>query len=265
MERLGHHQAEGWRGRMGAVALAVVIAIIAVAAIVAVERDVGARFDENRHCCQLETLTSLRVTLEETFGWSEYPSEVGQDKWVLEKVFPDVGDGYFVDVGSGHGTIGSNSLALERRGWRGVCIDPMPVHMEGRTCQMFRDAVYSHGGRTIEFRTAGGFGGIADTLAAWNTAAARAPSITLRTVTLADLLARAQAPPFIHFVSLDIEGAELEALRAFPFARHRVGAWVIEHNREEPKRSRIAALLATHGYVRTHSWRQDDFYVNAGS
>ena len=78
---------------------------------------------------------------------------------------------------------------------------------------------------------------------------------------LDDILARAAAPQFIHFMSLDVEGAELEALRAFPFDRYRVGAWTIEHNREEPKRSQIVALLAQHGYLRVNEWHQDDFFV----
>jgi hypothetical protein len=82
-------------------------------------------------------------------------------------------------------------------------------------------------------------------------------------VTLAEVLERVAAPPFIHFVSIDIEGAEYEALRGFPFDRHRVGAWTIEHNGEEPKRSDIRALLARHGYERVHSWQNDDFYVAA--
>jgi hypothetical protein len=40
-----------------------------------------------------------------------------------------------------------------------------------------------------------------------------------------------------------------------------VGAWTIEHNREEPKRSEIVTLLAQHGYRRVNEWRQDDFFV----
>jgi FkbM family methyltransferase len=184
---------------------------------------------------------------------------------VLEKVFPDVTRGYFMDVGSGHGTIGSNSRTLEERGWSGVCVDPFPVHMEGRACKMFREVVFSKPGIVMAFHTAGGLGGVADTLGGWNKTAALAPTVNVTTVTLAHILARAGAPEFIHFISLDIEGAELEALRAFPFDRYRVGAWTIEHNREEPKRSGIAALLAQHGYRRVNEWHQDDFFVPVAS
>ena len=174
-------------------------------------------FLENRRCCQLSFMRNLQVTLDELRGLTEYFSEIGQDKWVLEKVFPDVTNGYFVDIGSGHGTIGSNSRTLEERGWKGVCIDPFPVHMEGRTCKMFKEVVFSKPGLIMAFHTAGGLGGIGDTLGTWNEEAARAPTVNVRTVTLDDILTRAGAPQFIHFMSLDVEGAELEALRAFSF------------------------------------------------
>ena len=234
----------------------------AVSTVAAVRRSGAVElFRENRQCCQLSFLRNLLVTVDEVSGRRTYFSEIGQDKWVLEKVFPDVTNGYFVDIGSGHGTIGSNSRTLEKRGWTGVCIDPFPVYMEGRTCKMFEEVVFSKPGLVMAFHAAGGLGGVADTLGDWNETAARAPTLNVTTVTLDDILARAGAPPFIHFMSLDIEGAELEALRAFSFDRYRVGAWAIEHNREEPKRSQLVALLAQHGYRRVNEWHQDDFFV----
>ncbi len=108
-----------------------------------------------------------------------------------------------------------------------------------------------------------GLSGLSDTLGSWNEKAQKAPTVSLTTVTLDDLLARAGSPSFIHFISLDIEGAELEALRAFPFDRYEVGAWAIAHNREEPKRSQIRDLLASHGYRSAHDYKQDDFYARA--
>ena len=89
------------------------------------------RMLENRRCCHLDFLTSLRLAFAETVAPSEYASEVGQDKWVLERVFPETERGFFVEVGSGHGYIGSNSLALERRGWTGICVESVP-HADGR-------------------------------------------------------------------------------------------------------------------------------------
>jgi len=222
-----------------------------------------AGFEANRACCQIPGPRNAWVTLQEALGVAEFPSEIGQDKWVLETIFPGVTDGYFVDVGSGDGTYGSNSKALEARGWQGVCVDPFPTRMRDRTCQMFKDVVFRETGQKVQFRTAGGLGGVDDTLGAWNERAAKAPAVEFTTVSMNDLLERAKAPSFIHFISMDIEGAELEALRGFPFDRVRVGAWAIEHNREEPKRSDIKALLEQHGYQRVHTYKQDDFYAAA--
>ena len=80
--------------------------VLGVAALAIGRSGVAGRFIENRRCCQLSVLASLRVAAAETLSRASYPSEIGQDKWVLERVFPEVTDGFFVDVGSGHGTIG---------------------------------------------------------------------------------------------------------------------------------------------------------------
>src|SRR5690242_18965994 len=105
--------------------------------------------------------------------------------------------------------------------------------MEGRMCQMFKKVIYSESGRRMTvytagkrmtFHTAGELGGLADTLGEWKLYAQKAPTVEFKTVTLADSLTRANAPHHIDYMSIDIEGAELEALRAFPFHRYQLGA-----------------------------------------
>jgi FkbM family methyltransferase len=239
------------------VAAVVVLVAVALASGYAGVR-LGRRYEENRTCCQTR---NLRLAVREVLGLTTFYSQIGQDRWVLETVFPEVKDGFFLDVGSADGTALSNSRALEERGWRGICIDPFPKNMEGRTCQMLKEVVFSETGKRMAFQASGDVGGLRDTLGTWKKDAMSAPTVEFTTVTLRDVLERTKAPRFIHFISLDIEGAELEALKAFPFETHRIGALAIEHNNEEPKRSEIEALLRSHGYRRVHSWYQDDFYV----
>ena len=57
-------------------------------------------------------------------------------------------------------------------------------------------------------------------------------------------------PTFINFVSLDVEGLEYDVLQSWPFDKVRVGAWIVEHNNEEPKRANVVSLLKVHGYER---------------
>jgi FkbM family methyltransferase len=218
-------------------------------------------FYTNRHCCDLSMTTALTVTVDQEIYGTRYPSQIGQDKWVLFRMFAGVTDGFFLDVGSGEGTVGSNSKALEARGWKGICVDPFPAHMADRTCQVFKDVVWSVSGHTVKFHTQGELGGVADTLGMWKETASAAPVVELRTVTLAEILERSRAPSFIHFLSLDIEGAELEALRGLPFDRYRFGAMAIEHNEEEPKRTDIVKFLDARGYRRVFTRLQDDFFA----
>jgi FkbM family methyltransferase len=226
-------------------------------------RGVEARkqFAVNRECCDFSLWQALRMTAREAIGGVTYPSEIGQDKWVIGRMFPGVVDGFFLDVGSGHGTIGSNTKALEERGWTGICVDPFPTYMEGRTCRMEKVVVSSAAGQVVKFHTHAGLGGIADSLGKWKEEAQKSPAVELTTTTLGEVLAAANAPSFIHFLSLDIEGAELEALRGVPFDKYRFGAMAIEHNDEEPKRSDLLQFLEEKGYRRVHTYRQDDFYA----
>jgi FkbM family methyltransferase len=224
----------------------------------------GRHYEYNYLCCGMAKRHNILISLKESLALVRFPSQIGQDRWVAEVVFPGVTNGFFIDVGSADGFVNSNTWALERRGWSGICVDPFPTSMGARTCRMFKDAVDSVSGRKVSFVAAGETGGITNHLNSGKDAVERAPTVTLTTVTLADILHRAAAPPFIHFLSLDIEGAELEALRGFPFEEYKVGAMAIEHNYEEPKRTQIDALLKAHGYKRARTWMQDDFYVAAG-
>jgi FkbM family methyltransferase len=226
----------------------------------------GIRYKNNDNCCRMPKMHNAILSLKEAVGLQTRSySQILQDKWVTETIFPGVTNGYFVDVGSGDGIEDSNTKLLEEKGWRGVCIDPFPTNMETRSCQMFKEVVFSEPGRVIEFRIAAGISGITDTHGRWKDATESAPTVMLTTVTLDDILARAKAPPFIHFMSLDIEGAELEALRGFSFDRYTIGALAIEHNYELQKQNQILELLTQHGYTRTHSWHHDDFYVHERS
>ena len=222
---------------------------------------VGRSFQLNQMCCQITQRHNFEISVKERLGLLKFPSQIGQDRWVAEKVFPGVTSGYFLDVGSADGFLNSNTWALERRGWKGICVDPFPSNMGGRTCQMFREAVDAVGGNKVQFAAAGELGGISNYLDRWKDAVKESKTVELTTVTLGDILQRANAPSFIHFMSLDIEGAELEALRGFPFDLYKLGSIAIEHNNEEPKRSQIEELLKTKGYTKAHTWMQDDFYL----
>ena len=58
---------------------------------------------------------NISLSLREALRITRYQSEIGQDKWVAETVFPGITNGFFLDVGSGDGYMESNTQALEAR------------------------------------------------------------------------------------------------------------------------------------------------------
>jgi FkbM family methyltransferase len=248
--------------KRGGIVLAVAILAGAIPAL-RWGRPLRDQMQQNSECCQVPFFRNLALSARQLRGELQFFAEVGQDIWLTETVFPGKTTGFFLDVGSGHGTIGSNSRLLEMKGWTGICIDPFPKYMDGRTCAMVKEVVFDKAGGKVAFKAAGDLGGVADTLGKWNERAAQAPTVEFTTTTLGDILARQHAPSTIDFMSLDVEGAELAALKGLPLEKYTIGAMTIEHNFEEPKRSDIEKFLQARGYRRVHSMKQDDFYLNS--
>jgi hypothetical protein len=186
----------------------------------------------------------------------------GQDLWLLQSRFPGVRDGWFVDVGSADGVAISNTKRLEEAGWSGLCIDPFPRNMSGRTCQVVAQPVDAEAGRLARFFDPGrNAGGLVSYAGWWVPDEAKARAVEVTTTTLAEVLDRAGAPAFIHYMNVDIEGAEHAALSAFPFDRYRIGALTVEHNNVEERRARIRELLERNGYRLEWAIRDQDWYV----
>jgi FkbM family methyltransferase len=195
-------------------------------------------------------------------GLESFNGIYGQDLWVINTVHPGIRDGYFVDIGSADGEEISNTRRLEDEGWTGICIDPFPRNMQHRSCKTFAEAVDSQGGRTVKFQSPGDFaGGIVDYAGWWVSDSDKRKAVELKTATIGDILERANAPEYIHYLNIDIEGAEYEALRVFPFDRYRIGAITVEHNNIEDRRIQLRDLLESHGYRLEWAIRDQDWYV----
>jgi FkbM family methyltransferase len=138
--------------------------------------------------------------------------------------------------------------------------------MQTRSARLFKEVVYSEKGRKVKFQPTGFTGGIEDhsnRTKGWHEHE-ESETVEFVTTTLDDILSRAEAPGFIECMSIDIEGAELEALKGLSFSRYTVGAFTIEHNWEEPKRSEIRQLLESKDYRYALPRGRDDFYIYSG-
>jgi len=49
------------------------------------------------------------------------------------------------------GTGSSRTKTLEQKGWSGICVDPYPKNMLGRTCQVVKQVVSDESGKKVTF------------------------------------------------------------------------------------------------------------------
>ena len=59
------------------------------------------------------------------FGVPLHFSSDGED-FILHKIFSKLKNGYYIDIGSHHPILHSNTFLFYLNGWRGVCVDPLP-------------------------------------------------------------------------------------------------------------------------------------------
>lgn len=174
-------------------------------------------------------------------------SQAGQDFWVYSEVFNEMRGGYFVDIGAHDGLTFSNSYLLEKRyGWSGMCVEANPQTFKllklNRTVSCINVCLDSEQ-RKVKFMPDGVFGGIMAEDCD-NKGISADASIEMTTRTLVDILDEDNAPIIIHYLSIDVEGAEDRVLLDFPFDRYKFMCITIER-----PSAMLSAKLETAGYI----------------
>jgi hypothetical protein len=164
--------------------------------------------------------------------WSQY----GQDLWV-DSYFGQKRRGIFVEVGGFDGETHSNSLLFEKRGWQGILIEANPHSFElmktkGRSCWMAHACIKTKQFQKLHFKLAGGITAALEVASPehqeriqhdihqyghqenWKGAGETfcLPCSTFESILLETSLWARGSNVTIDYLSLDVEGAELELL-----------------------------------------------------
>ena len=173
--------------------------------------------------------------------------QVGQDRAVAA-ILGYKRNGYFIDLAANDAVRLSNTRALERDyGWSGLCIEPNPRyherHQAVRTCRLLKFAV-ADTESALPFRDAGELGGLISQSTDNKPGPPGQTVFQVRTVRFETILSRFHdIPRRIHYLSLDVEGAEERVMSSFPFHRYRISLLTVE--RPKPV---LVSLLNMHGY-----------------
>jgi FkbM family methyltransferase len=147
----------------------------------------------------------------------------GREQQLVQAFFGDARSGFFVEVGANRPRQESQTWHLERLGWQGVLIEPQPNLADALKCQR-RAQVFAvacsapaNAGRRMRLHVAGALSALDRERMAPGAAPEQIIEVPVRT--LDDVLTEAKAPPGFEFLSVDVEGHELEVLGGFDFAR----------------------------------------------
>src|SRR3954463_7348516 len=167
--------------------------------------------------------------------------------------------GYFVEVGANEPHARSQTWHLEQAGWTGVLIEPQPAPAgllrANRTAKVFAVACSSpaNAGHTLPLHVAGPLSGLDRERMA--PGAAPQAVIEVPVTTLDSVLEQAGTQPRFDFLSIDVEGHEIEVLRGFSIARWRPQLILLEDH---------VADLSKHRYLKSAGYRIIRRYENNG-
>lgn len=163
-------------------------------------------------------------------------SQNGEDV-VLWRALRDVGLGRYIDVGANDPRKYSISMAFYERGWSGITVEPDPEFADRQARSRPRDvlvraAAADRDGDEIRFYVVDGTGlSTTDHELAMRHEQAGYPfhDITVGTRTLDSILDEQGWQDLdIHFMTVDVEGAEAAVLRGVDLAKHRPWVLVVE-------------------------------------
>ena len=178
----------------------------------------------------------------------------------LRGVRHDRDNGFYIDVGANDPEADSVTKLFYDAGWHGVNVEPSPTWFRRLVEQRPRDvnlqvAVSDQPGElTFYNHAAGGLGTTVKDIAESHRANHELPmeALTVKAMTLTEIC-ETYAPPVIHFLKIDVEGAEGAVLRSMDFKRFR--PWVLCVESHVPLRTDLQTHAEWDQYVLDAGYR----------
>jgi FkbM family methyltransferase len=178
-----------------------------------------------------------------------------RDEQALVRKFFDGRVGTFADVGAHEPVVNSQTYHLESRGWNGVLIEPIPELAERlsreRKSPVFQVACGAQEG-VASFQVAGVYSSL---LPVREGSVEREIQVRIRTL---DSILAESGIEGLDFLSIDVEGFEVEVLRGLSLERRRPKLILIEDHVTDLSKHRY---LVAHGYKLVRRTGVNAWYV----
>ncbi len=200
-------------------------------------------------------------------------SQHGEDI-LLSEVFSDQETGFYVEIGGHDGRHLSNTLHFELCGWTGIAIEAHPdlfkqLEANRPNTKCIHAAIGNYGDTTIFYMSDIGSLSTFDKEQRDYFIRTRAEvtkdnytEVAIQPMGTAELFQQGNAPEVIDFVSIDIEGAELDALETHDFEKYDVRIFILETDENLSEKEKvISRLLESHGYRLARTVSINAFWV----
>jgi FkbM family methyltransferase len=210
---------------------------------------------------------------EKIFFWNEkYFSQAGQDKIIREFFFKNKKNGFFVEIGAFDGIQGSNCYHFEKfLNWDGIALEPSRIQFEklkkNRKCKILNEAV-SHQIKEVEFveviEGLTQMSGINDNSYQRNmniitkNERSKTQSINLKTITFEQAVPKNTD---IDYLSIDIEGGEMDLLNSINFNDNDIKVISVENN--IPAEQNFKDFFDSKNFVYFDRVGQDEIFYNS--
>jgi len=193
----------------------------------------------------------------------------GEDIYI-SSLFQNLNNGICIEVGAYDGISLSNTFHFEQKGWRSLCIEPIPLSFE--KCKQIRKECYQGciGEKDTDDKEFTIFH-LNDNLCAISSLEpderlieshkhliTEVSKCMVKVRSLNSLLEEFNFPKKIDFISIDTENTELDVLKGIDFSVYDITLFVIENNYDEPFCENYLKPL---GYKKINRIAVNDFYV----
>ena len=178
---------------------------------------------------------------ERSFFWNEnFASQSGQDKIIKNSFFSSKKKGYFVEIGAFDGVLGSNCIHFEKSmKWDGIAIEPSTIQFEklklNRKCHLINKAIATEE-KEVEFlEVEEGYtqmSGILNEKYISEETIKKDPRSKTKKIIIKTTTFDKNIPydKEIDYLSIDIEGGEMELLASIDFKKYNIKVISVENN-----------------------------------
>ena len=202
----------------------------------------------------------------------KYYSQINQDEYYINNIISHKKYGRFLDIGAGVGILESNTYCLEKYfGWSGICVEAQEeisqicaINRPLSTClcsviwgsEIEVDFTIPRNGNILLSR----INNIKWNKEYFSNDFIDPLIIKRKTNTIKNILGKNNY--YFDYFSLDIEGAELEALQGICWDNTEFGFITIEYGNREDYKNSIISFLNSHNYSLHRTNRWDIEFIN---